>query len=85
MTSVALKKWGNSVGVRIPCTFLKEVHLAPGDVLEVSINEQGSLLLTPTKNKQHDWLEQFNKIADSMNAEETINLSNQFDEEDWTW
>ena len=54
MQTVSLKKWGNSIGVRIPAALLKEAHLEPGEILEICINEDGALILTPTKQKQKD-------------------------------
>ncbi|WP_367606439.1 AbrB/MazE/SpoVT family DNA-binding domain-containing protein [Legionella sp. W05-934-2] len=85
MSTVSLKKWGNSVGVRIPSALLKEAHLELGEEMEITINENGAILLTPSKNKQEGWLEQFNAIANVSGEGEEIDLPNQFDEEDWTW
>ncbi len=85
MSKVSLKKWGNSVGVRIPSTLLKEADLEPGEVLEISLIDNGSIVLTPTANKQDGWLEQFNAIADSDKDEQVIDLANQFDKDEWTW
>lgn len=85
MSTVSLRKWGNSVGVRIPSTLLKEAHLEPGEVVEITVNEEGAILLTPSKNKQEGWLEKFNAIADSAQEGELVDISNQFDEDDWTW
>jgi antitoxin component of MazEF toxin-antitoxin module len=85
MLTVSLKKWGNSIGVRIPSTLLKEAHLEPGEVMEVTVNENGAILLTPSKSKQEVWLGKFNAIADVAQEGEAIDLSNQFDEDDWTW
>jgi antitoxin MazE len=85
MSTVSLKKWGNSVGVRIPAAFLKEAHLNPGEKLDINLNEDGALVLTPTKSKQRGWLEQFNAIADGSNQDEIIDFPNKFDEQEWTW
>ncbi len=85
MSTVSLKKWGNSVGVRIPSTLLKDAHLEPGEVMEITVNEDGAILLTPSKRKQEGWMEKFNAIADAEQEGEVIDLSNQFDEDDWTW
>jgi len=85
MSTVSLKKWGNSIGVRIPATFLKEAHLVPGEELEIGINEDGALILTPTKNNQRNWLEQFNVVADESYKDEIMDVPNSFDEDDWTW
>lgn len=85
MSTVSLKKWGNSVGVRIPSSFLKEARLEPGQELDITVNEDGALLLTPTRSTQKEWLEQFNAIADSSCEDEAIDISNKFDDQDWTW
>ncbi|MDX2345889.1 MAG: AbrB/MazE/SpoVT family DNA-binding domain-containing protein [Legionella sp.] len=85
MPTVTLKKWGNSVGVRIPVSVLKEAHLEPGESLDISINEQGALVLNPTQDKQTGWTEQFNAIADADDEAAITHISNEFDEDDWTW
>jgi antitoxin MazE len=43
-------KWGNSLAVRIPGTYAKELHLKDGMELEVTILDDG-LLLRPRKHE----------------------------------
>ena len=85
MSTVTLTKWGNSVGIRIPATIMKEAHLVLGEELEISANEQGVLTLIPVQKQQDGWLEMFNAIADSENDELLLDVSNEFDEYEWTW
>lgn len=48
-------KWGNGQGVRIPKSFMKELGLAVGDLLELKI-ENNSIVLK--KSFQHRTLEE---------------------------
>lgn len=85
MSTVILKKWGNSVGVRIPSSLLKAAHLSIGESLEIAVNDKGHLTLVPVSDKQHDWEERFNAIADESSAEDDVYIENDFDDEEWTW
>lgn len=86
MSTVSLKKWGNSIGVRIPTTILKEAHLTLGEELEIRADKKGVLTLCSIKNQQKDWLEKFNAIADAGHDDElSIEISNDFDADEWTW
>ncbi|MBA2656736.1 MAG: AbrB/MazE/SpoVT family DNA-binding domain-containing protein [Tatlockia sp.] len=85
MSTVTLTKWGNSVGIRIPATIMKEAHLVPGEQLEIRADEKGRLTLIPIKNQQDGWLEKFNTIADSNMEELYLDVSNDFDADEWTW
>lgn len=83
MSRVILTKWGNSLGIRIPSSILKEAHLSLGEELSVSLNKKGGITLVPVNNPQEGWLEAFNAIAEKNNL--LADLSNEFDEEEWTW
>lgn len=85
MSTVTLTKWGNSVGIRIPAIIMKEAHLVPGEELEIRADEKGVLTLIPIKNQQEGWTEKFNAIADSDNEDLYLDISNEFDADEWTW
>ncbi|WP_419420484.1 AbrB/MazE/SpoVT family DNA-binding domain-containing protein [Legionella sp. D16C41] len=85
MSIVTLTKWGNSVGIRIPSTIIKEAHLSPGEELEIKVDEKGVLTLIPIKNQQEGWLEQFNAAADASMGETPLYIANDFDTDEWTW
>jgi antitoxin MazE len=48
--STQVGKWGNSLAVRIPGTYAKELHLEEGTELEVT-RVDGGLLLRPRKRQ----------------------------------
>ena len=83
MSTVILTKWGNSVGVCIPASIIKEAHLAPGTKLEITSDDKSVLTLIPIKNKQQGWLDKFNAVADSEDAH--LDIANDFDADEWTW
>lgn len=83
MPKVTLVKWGNSMGIRIPAAIIQEAHLTPGEELKVQVNKKGNITLIPIHNPQEGWTEAFNAIADSEGN--LLDVSNQFDEEEWTW
>lgn len=85
MSTVTLTKWGNSVGIRIPAIIMKEAHLVPGEELKIRADENGVLTLTLIKNQQEGWREKFNAIADSNNEALYLDISNDFDADEWTW
>lgn len=47
---VKVQKWGNSLALRIPKSFAKEVQLKAGAVVNLSL-ENGSLIIEPVKEQ----------------------------------
>ncbi|KER01171.1 AbrB/MazE/SpoVT family DNA-binding domain-containing protein [Photorhabdus temperata] len=52
MTTVTLKKWGNSPSIRIPVSVMQAASLNVEDKLELSV-EEGRLVLVPVKAKEY--------------------------------
>jgi antitoxin MazE len=48
-----IKKWGNSLAVRIPQAIAKQVDLEEGDCLSFDISEQGNLILIPQRKRKY--------------------------------
>jgi antitoxin MazE len=46
---VQFAKWGNSVALRIPNAFAREIHAAEGTTAELSI-ENGKLVIAPVED-----------------------------------
>ena len=44
-----ISKWGNSLAVRLPAAVTKQLHIHDGDSVELALNNQGALVLTPAK------------------------------------
>ena len=43
-----VRKWGNSLALRIPKPFAEEVRVGPGTVVDLSVND-GKLVATPAR------------------------------------
>lgn len=41
-----IKKWGNSLALRIPSTLAREMHLSPGSLVEMTI-VTGKIIIKP--------------------------------------
>lgn len=48
---VRVKKWGNSLAVRIPKPFAEEVEVREGSVIDLSVSE-GKLVAVPTRPRR---------------------------------
>lgn len=46
-----LAKWGNSLAVRVPKVIADQAKLTEGDRVEMSITEEGAILLRPARRK----------------------------------
>ena len=47
-----IKKWGNSLALRIPKLFALDVNLKPNDMVDISI-DKGSIIITPISEKEY--------------------------------
>lgn len=64
----AVKKWGNSLGIRIPKTISEQFELIDGSDVELIVTDEGILIQKPQIETLNDVL---NKISDSNLHEET--------------
>lgn len=49
---VKIQQWGNSVGIRLPATVVKQMGLASGDLLSLDVSAE-ALTLKPLKVRPH--------------------------------
>ncbi len=47
MTNLQIAKWGNSLAVRIPADYVRQIGVKEGDQLEAHIGADGALNLRP--------------------------------------
>jgi antitoxin MazE len=47
--NIQISKWGNSLALRIPAVFIKEIQLKDGDKVEATLSKDGSLIIKPQK------------------------------------
>jgi antitoxin MazE len=80
-----LIKIGNSQGVRIPKTIIKQAHLENAS-LEFEVTTQGLLLKPVLKKPREGWEEQIKKaLLENPDIDEDIFLGNDIDFEGWEW
>ena len=75
---------GNSKGIRIPSSVIKQCGL--GDELEMRI-ENGVIMLAPARGVREGWGAAFEKMAAAGDDAPLVpdTLENEFDAEGWTW
>lgn len=49
MTNLQIAKWGNSLAVRIPADYVRQIGIKEGDQLEAHIGVDGALNLRPAQ------------------------------------
>lgn len=49
-TTTQLSKWGNSLGLRLPKSVAREVHLDEGDTVQVSV-DNGAIVIRPSRRR----------------------------------
>jgi antitoxin MazE len=47
--NIQISKWGNSLALRIPAAFIKEIQLKDGDKVEATLSKDGSLIIRRQK------------------------------------
>ena len=47
-----IKKWGNSLALRIPKIFASDANLKINNIVDISI-EKGSIIITPINDKEY--------------------------------
>ena len=75
---------GNSKGIRIPSSVIKQCGL--GDELEMRV-ESGVIMLAPLRSVREGWGAAFEKMATVGDDAPLVpdGLENDFDAEDWIW
>ncbi|NJL54782.1 AbrB/MazE/SpoVT family DNA-binding domain-containing protein [bacterium] len=50
--TTAIKKWGNSLAIRIPQTIAEQANLEEGEKISFSVSEKGHITLIPQRRKK---------------------------------
>jgi antitoxin MazE len=77
---VQIQKWGNSLAIRIPKSFAKEIHIDQGAFLDLS-TVGGKLVANPIKT-DYSLQELLDKITDA-NMHHEIDTGNAVGKEIW--
>ncbi|MCU6662815.1 MAG: AbrB/MazE/SpoVT family DNA-binding domain-containing protein [Silvania sp.] len=52
MPQVTVKKWGNSPSVRLPVAVMREADLDVDDVVNINVDDEGRIILTPVRKDE---------------------------------
>ncbi|MFK5976529.1 MAG: AbrB/MazE/SpoVT family DNA-binding domain-containing protein [Sulfurovum sp.] len=77
--TVAIKKWGNSLALRIPKDIAQTLHIENNSTLELSIKE-GALIIEPQKSTD---LESLVSQINDKNLHNEINTGKAVGNEEW--
>lgn len=66
---VALNKWGNSIGLRVPNNILRELNIGLGRKIDIRV-ENGRAIIEPIDDKNEKLLNLLNSITeDNLHSE----------------
>ena len=78
---ITIRKWGNSVAVRIPAAILAAAHIGLDQVVEVR-EEQGRIVIEPVRRKVYKLDELLDGIA-NKNLHEPVESGEPIGKEIW--
>ena len=70
--NIQLSKWDNSLAVRIPASFIKQIHLKDGDRVEATLSNDGSLVIRPQKLDRKTIAKMAKELRDSMKMGKSV-------------
>ncbi len=74
----AIKKWGNSFGIRIPLTYAKDLNLTSGCVVEMT-KEHDKIIIAPKRER----LDELLSMVTDENMHEPIETGASLGSEQW--
>lgn len=78
---VQIQKWGNSLAIRIPKSFAKEIKIAQGSFVDLS-TIQGKLIAKPLDEKEYS-LEELLAGVTEQNLHAEVDTGNAIGKEVW--
>ena len=66
-----IQKWGNSLGIRLPSVFIKELELKDNSSVEIKLADK-KIVIEPVKIVQYDLDELLSKVSEENIHEEII-------------
>lgn len=79
-----IRKIGNSSGVVISKSILVATNISDQDKVRLSV-DNGRIVIEKSRNPREGWEEQFLVAQEAEEIFFPENLSNKFDNEEWTW
>jgi len=59
-----VQKWGNSLALRIPKAFAEEADVVAESVVELTVDSDGQLIVTPSRAPQYELADLLSEISD---------------------
>ncbi len=78
---VHIQKWGNSLALRLPQPFAKQIHVRKNSMVDLSL-EEGKLVLTPVSSRKYTLKELLAKVTPE-NIHQEINTGSPRGREIW--
>lgn len=78
---IKIQKWGNSLAIRIPKSFAKNIRIDQGSILDLK-TEDGKIVAQPVDEKEFS-LDQLLKGVTKMNLHDEIDFGNVVGKEKW--
>ena len=78
---IQIQKWGNSLALRIPKTYAREIKVSQGSSINLSL-EEGRIVLTPTSKKAYSLKKLLSKI-NKQNVHNEVNWGVSTGKEIW--
>ena len=70
--NIQISKWGNSLAVRIPAKFIKQIQLKDGDRVEATLSKDGALVIRPQKLDRKAITKMAKEFRDSMKMTRSV-------------
>lgn len=76
----SVQKWGNSLGLRIPSVYAKELHLLDGSIVDIQ-RKENEIIISPAKKKKS--LNDLIQLITDENQHGEIDFGSPHGKEDW--
>ena len=75
-----VQKWGNSLGLRIPSVYAKELHLLNGSIVDIQ-RKENEIIIRPAKKKKS--LNDLIQLITNENQHGEIDFGSSQGKEEW--
>jgi len=76
----SVQKWGNSLGLRIPSVYAKELHLLDGSIVDIQ-RKENEIIISPAKKKKS--LNDLIQLINDENQHGEIDFGSSQGKEEW--
>jgi antitoxin MazE len=70
--NLQIAKWGNSLAVRIPASYVRSIGIKEGDQVQVSLSIDGAMTIRAAKWSRKSFADELAKVRDTMPMGESV-------------